>query len=302
MADREFFPLPDEFNRGYVPPAREEEEKKKKKTRKRTLFLIEAAFVMSYLLFPMLLSGGDVSLLPHFVPEKGADLFVEDIEENDILKPGLYRNGNTVLYLEEGQGWFGDGTYFIPLRYDASDLSYAAKGAYPKDVSSALKESVFYYAESSGKIGIEEEGVVLMDPFDQNEKKFLPYEGDLFCDLSAMYDEEGSFLEGTWKGIFRPESSYPVAYPKEIVIHADHSLILKIGDTFSDREETYEMSWEYEDGVLRIDHEEISYELRNDRRKTTFVSEGPSFACVYVTADHIGLTLNIFSGQVFRKD
>lgn len=308
MKEKEFRPLPDEFNLGYVPPVKEEEEEKKKKKRRQLRKLLMMAAVL-FIIFPLVLDTGlfhkaepqPENVPPPVIAETPAPVVTPEPTPTPESTPtpvpyphGTFVSGETYVHLEEEGSWFFNGRYFIPLSYDTETLAYHAAGAYPAEEGMALTSTV-YYVTSDGTVEEEGGSLRLFDTFTQETVLFAPSDASFH---PAYLDAE---LTGGWQGMHTPAADYPMAYIKSMTL-ASETLMIIVGDNQSENQTVYSGSYALEDGVLKTSFDlPIVYQIVMADQIVECRFEQDPEGIVFYTEDGCFLFLNIFSSQLFTR-
>lgn len=315
MKKNEFRPLPDEFNLGYVPPAKEEEEEEKKKRRRKLRKLLLYGAVV-FLILPFTLKTGlfeasgengipDSSQNGSESANVGGDTETAETEnqqEEEKMPDGVYKSVTTTVCLDQGKGWYFNGEYFIPLHYDQKTLKYEAAGAFPESAGMSL-ESTVYYVSASGTVEILANGVRMYDPFTQETSNFArQYMIPEIRQIKHAFSPElmERYIVGSWTGTLKPEVSYPMAYMTGMELTADGSITIHVANTENDTVASYSGSYVLEDGILKtLFRLPLKYRIVTDERTIECSFEQQPEGILMFTETGYNIFLNIFSSQLF---
>ena len=281
MNNSEFRPHPAEFNLGYQASRRKKEEKKERRwmlARKLKILLTSTLLIM-----PLTINIG-----------------LWDIHSFKF-GPGTYECGTSLVHFDEDTGWFYNGSYFIPLTWNQTELTYQAAGAYPETSDATAHEMDCYYVKAGGDIEVRKDGIVLLDPFSQEKLFYTESKQEVNSSSVDSYNANGISLDGSWKGLITPGYSYPTAYPTDLTFQGTAAW-LTATDTYGNGSQRYVLYYSIRDCVLSFSYPQpLTYSIVTPEKTINFEYNDILEGVLFFTQQGTYLHLNVFTSQVFEK-
>ena len=288
MNRSEYNRQPDEFNKNRRITQKKQENEEEKKDINKIYRRVRVFLASTLIILPLTVHVG-LWNLSHF--EFG---------------PGLYKSGDHFLYLEEdNDGWFFDGSYFVPLLWNNESRIYEVHGACPENIYGGSPYAEYYLLNTRGKFETEEKYMSLTDPFTQLSEEYYPVKNINLkrpvSDAVDAYNDNALDLKGKWTGMYKPATEYASAYPNRLTIKDGGKAYLGIANTENGYEMYVSMSWKLEGNHLIFTYDSpIDYSFNTEERTMRFVYDRPLEGIVFFTEDGAYIAFNVFASQIFK--
>ena len=242
------------------------------------------------LIMPITIKSG-LGSLGHAAEDRSAEVY--------RIYNGTYRSEHTWLRLENGSGWFFDGTYFLPLSFNWQDLSYRSAGLLPHSVSQPESSVIGLTAE--GIISKTRRTLTLYDPFTQSFAEFELAEETFNTSYIDLLTSADYVPAGTWKLLSRPDLDFDAPFVREVHLNHDQAT-LNMGDLATGNTVSISGDVNYHDGLAEITlRHPLDYDIVTPYLSRHFHYDDMIPAIVYATEKGLYLGLNLFGWHIFRN-